>query len=52
MKKKVLWIIGVCIILISIWGIREIYLYNNPEVIITYRMKTQRNHIALFQSMR
>ena len=48
MKKKVLWIIGVCIILISIWGIREIYLYNNPEVIITYSNEnTEESHRSL-----
>ena len=48
MKKKVLWIIGVCIILISIWGIREIYLYNNPEVIITYSNEnTEEAHRSL-----
>ena len=48
MKKKALWIIGVCIILISIWGIREIYLYNNPEVIITYSNEnTEEAHRSL-----
>ena len=48
MKKKVLWIIGVCIILISIWGIREIYLYNNHEVIITYSNEnTEESHRSL-----
>ena len=48
MKKKVLWIIGVCIIIISIWGIREIYLYNNPEVIITYSNEnTEESHRSL-----
>ena len=36
MKKKLLCIIVLGVIMISIWGIKEIYLYNNPEIIITF----------------